>query len=100
MLGMVLGDVSVPRLVIRRAGYRPILWHLMKYYAHFDQSRIRNHVANYSDGLIDMDLPEMIRRFRGSRKIASFVSSPPSQSFHLVDSHLLFNAELTDIFNA
>jgi glucose-1-phosphate cytidylyltransferase len=32
-----------------------------------------------------MDLTEMINRFQSSGKVASFIATPPSQSFHLVD---------------
>jgi glucose-1-phosphate cytidylyltransferase len=42
-------------------------------------------LANYADGLTDMDLPLMIETFRESGKLASFVAVPPSQSFHLVN---------------
>lgn len=52
-------------------------------------------LANYADGLIDMDLPAMIHRFRESGKLASFVASPPSQSFHLVDVE--DNGEVTSL---
>jgi glucose-1-phosphate cytidylyltransferase len=148
------GEIPKPMVKI---GYRPIIWHLMKYYAHFGHkdfvlclgykgdvikefflryeewisndftlsqggkhlelenndiedwnitfvdtglnsnigqrlSAVRRYVeneemflANYSDGLIDMDLPAMIEHFRASGKIATFVATPPSQSFHLVD---------------
>ena len=170
------GEIPKPMVKI---GYRPILWHLMKYYAHFGHkdfviclgykgdvikefflryeewisndftlsqggkhlelenndiedwnitfvdtglnsnigqrlSAVRRYVeneemflANYSDGLIDMNLTAMIEHFRDSGKIATFVATPPSQSFHLVemeegghvnslrpvsDSNLLINA--------
>jgi glucose-1-phosphate cytidylyltransferase len=147
------GDVPKP---IVKIGYRPILWHVMKYYAHyghkdfilclgyradvikqffleyeewisndFTLSRggrelrleasdiedwnitfvdtglhanigerlvaVRKYVqdddmflANYSDGLTDMDLPAMIESFRASGKIGAFLAVRPSQSFHLV----------------
>jgi glucose-1-phosphate cytidylyltransferase len=42
-------------------------------------------LANYSDGLTDMDLPAMIESFRTSGKIGAFLAVRPSQSFHLVD---------------
>ena len=148
------GEIPKPMVKI---GYRPILWHLMKYYAHFGhkefilclgykadvvkqfflnyeewvsndftmtkggrEMRLENSdiedwkitfvdtglssnigqrlvavkryveddemfLANYSDGLTDLDLPTMIDIFRGSGKIASFLAARPSQSFHLVD---------------
>ena len=148
------GEIPKPMVKI---GYRPIMWHLMKYYAHFGHkdfilclgykgdvikefflryeewisndftlsaggkqlelqnndiedwnitfvdtglhsnlgqrlTAVRKYVeneemflANYSDGLIDMHLPDMIHAFHESHKIAAFVATPPSQSFHLVD---------------
>jgi glucose-1-phosphate cytidylyltransferase len=148
------GEIPKPMVKI---GYRPILWHLMRYYAHFGHTdfilclgykadvikefflryeewisndftlskggremvlenndiedwnitfvdtglhanigerlvAVRRYVqdeeiflANYSDGLTDLDLNAMIELFRGSDKVASFIAVPPSQSFHLVD---------------
>ena len=53
---------------------------------------VRSHVedeemflANYSDGLSDVDLPAMIERFKQSGKIAGFVAARPTFSLHLVD---------------
>jgi glucose-1-phosphate cytidylyltransferase len=148
------GEVPKPMVNI---GYRPILWHVMKYYAHFGHTdfvlclgyranvikefflryeewvsndftlssggreldlestdtadwrvtfvdtglhanigerllAVRKYVideevflANYADGLTDLDLPAMIETFRSSGKVAAFVAVPPSQSFHVVD---------------
>jgi glucose-1-phosphate cytidylyltransferase len=42
-------------------------------------------LANYADGLTDIDLNGMIEAFRATDKVASFLAVPPSQSFHLVD---------------
>jgi glucose-1-phosphate cytidylyltransferase len=42
-------------------------------------------LANYSDGLSDVDLPAMIEVFRESGKIACFLAVRPSFSLHLVD---------------
>ena len=42
-------------------------------------------LANYSDGLTDAHLPEMIARFKASGKIACFLSVHPPMSFHLVE---------------
>jgi glucose-1-phosphate cytidylyltransferase len=42
-------------------------------------------LANYSDGLSDVDLPAMIHAFRQSGKIACFLAVHPSFSLHLVD---------------
>jgi glucose-1-phosphate cytidylyltransferase len=147
------GEIPKPMVKI---GYRPILWHLMKYYAHFGHTdfvlclgykadvikefflryeewisndftlskggreltlenndiedwnitfvdtglhanigerltAVRRYVqdeeiflANYSDGLTDLDLNAMIDNFSASDKIASFLAVPPSQSFHIV----------------
>jgi glucose-1-phosphate cytidylyltransferase len=42
-------------------------------------------LANYSDGLTDLDLNVMIEQFKTSDRVGSFLAVPPSQSFHLVD---------------
>lgn len=137
-------------------GYRPILWHVMKYYAHFGHKdfilclghradTIKNYflnydecasndfilsgggkklellhsdihdwritfvdtgissnigqrlkaaerylegeeefLANYSDGLTDLDLNNQVEHFRQEKKIASFVCIRPNLSYHLV----------------
>ena len=156
-LGMRLREYSenVPKPMVP-IGYRPILWHVMKYYAHFghkdfilclghrgdavksyfrnydecvsndfvlsqggkhvellrsdiDDWRItfvdtgatsnigqrlkaveqhldgeREFLANYSDGLTDMPLPEQIAHFRAQDRVASFVSVQPNLSYHFV----------------
>jgi glucose-1-phosphate cytidylyltransferase len=53
---------------------------------------VRHHVenedmflANYSDGLTDVDLTEMITRFKQSGKVACFLAVPPPMTFHLAD---------------
>ena len=53
---------------------------------------VRSHVegeemflANYSDGLSDVDLPAMIEAFKQSGKVACFVAARPSFSLHLVE---------------
>ena len=155
--GMRLREYSetIPKPMVN-IGYRPILWHLMKYYAHYGHKDfilclghrgdlIRHYflnydecvsndfvlsnggrdvqlysrdmddwritfvdtglhtnvgqrlkaveeyiaddeifLANYSDGLTDLPLPEYVDEFRVKNKIASFVSVHPSQSFHVV----------------
>jgi glucose-1-phosphate cytidylyltransferase len=43
-------------------------------------------LANYSDGLSDLSLPDYLAHFRGMDKIASFLSVRPSQSFHVVSA--------------
>ena len=137
-------------------GYRPIMWHLMRYYAHFGHKEfilclgyrgdvIKNYflnyneclsndfvlrnggrdihlvnndiedwqitfvdtglnanigqrlmavrqylgddemfMANYSDGLADLDLDVYVDHFRRQEKVASFLAVKPSQSFHMV----------------
>ena len=42
-------------------------------------------LANYSDGLSDVDLPAMIETFKQSGKVACFLAVRPSISLHLVD---------------
>jgi glucose-1-phosphate cytidylyltransferase len=156
-LGMRLRDYAdnVPKPMVP-LGYRPILWHLMKYYAHFGHRdfvlclgyrgdmiknyflhyeeglsndfilseggrrrellssdiedwritfvetglssnigqrlvAVKRHVAgeefflaNYSDGLTDLPLPEQIDAFRRSDAIACFLSVKPNLSYHFV----------------
>ena len=156
-LGTRLREVSehLPKPMVK-IGYRPILWHVMKYYAHYGHKDfilclgykadvIKNYflnyneclsndftlqeggkklqllnsdihdwkitfvdtgltsnigqrfkavenyleaeevfLANYSDGLTDLVLPEMIEDFYKHDKIASFLCVKPSQSFHLL----------------
>lgn len=146
---------SVPKPMVA-IGYRPVLWHVMKYYAHYGHKEfilclgykadtiknyflnytealsndfvlteggknvellnsdiqdwkitfvdtginanigerlraIREHVAddemflaNYSDGLTDLPLPDYIDECRKRDKIASFVCVKPTHSFHIV----------------
>jgi glucose-1-phosphate cytidylyltransferase len=42
-------------------------------------------LANYADGLTDLNLSKMISTFEASERIASFLATPPAQSFHIVD---------------
>jgi len=147
---------SVPKPMVP-IGYRPILWHVMKYYAHFGHKdfvlclgyqadvikkyflnydecitndfvlskggkdlqllnqdiedwsitfvdtglssnigmrlkAVEKHLtddvflANYTDGLSDVPLAEVIEFFKQSGKIACFVSVKPKASFHLIQS--------------
>ncbi|AFY96322.1 glucose-1-phosphate cytidylyltransferase [Chamaesiphon minutus] len=156
-LGTRLREYSetIPKPMVE-IGYRPIIWHLMRYYAHFGHKDfilclgyrgdyIRNYfinyneclsndfvlsqggrniqlynndiedwtitfvdtglntnigqrlvavksylqddnvfLANYADGLSDLDLNLYLDRFYKQDKIASFLCVQPSQSFHVV----------------
>lgn len=156
-LGMRLREYSeaIPKPMVN-IGYRPILWHLMKYYAHFGhkdfilclghkgdiiKNYFRNYdeclsnnftmskggreiqmantdiddwtitfvetglnanvgqrlkavepylkgeemfLANYTDGLTDCRLPDIIEDFKRHDAIGSFLSVRPIQSFHVV----------------
>jgi glucose-1-phosphate cytidylyltransferase len=155
-LGMRIRDAEdIPKPMVH-IGYRPILWHVMKYYAHFGHKdfilclgyrsdAIKNYflnynecvsndfvlsgggknlelinsdihdwritfadtgissnigqrlkavqhylegedefLANYSDGLTDMPLPEQLEHFHQQGKIASFLCVRPNLSYHLV----------------
>jgi glucose-1-phosphate cytidylyltransferase len=53
---------------------------------------VREHVqgeemflANYSDGLTDVDLGDMIAKFKASDKVACFLAVRPPLTFHLAD---------------
>src|SRR5215470_800130 len=146
---------NVPKPMVP-VGYRPILWHVMRYYAHFGHNEfilclgykgdtIKRYfldydetvsndfvmteggrkidliasdiqdwkitfvdtgmnanvgmrlkavqplvqgdemfLANYSDGLSDLQLPSMIDYFRSKQAVACFVGVAPTQTFHLV----------------
>lgn len=155
-MGMRIRDAEdVPKPMVH-IGYRPILWHVMKYYAHFGHKdfilclgyradAIKNYflaynecesndfilsaggkrlelvssdiqdwkitfadtgvesnigqrlkavekylegeeefLANYSDGLTDLPLPEQIEHFRQQEKVASFLCVRPNLSYHMV----------------
>ncbi len=155
-LGLRIRDAEdVPKPMVH-IGYRPVLWHVMKYYAHFghkdfilclgyradaikkyfldynecasndfvlsgggkkvelfnsdiDDWRItfadtgvnsnigqrlkavEKHLdgeevflANYSDGLSDLNLPEQLQHFRQEDKVASFLCVRPNLSYHMV----------------
>jgi glucose-1-phosphate cytidylyltransferase len=155
--GMRMREYSeaVPKPMVP-IGYRPILWHVMKYYAHYGYKDfilclgykadvIKNYflhydecvsndfvlsgggkslellssdiadwritfvdtglnakigqrlkavekhlqdeevfLANYSDGLSDVNLRELVERFLQSKKLACFVSVKPRASFHMI----------------
>ena len=155
--GMRLREFSeaIPKPMVN-IGYRPILWHVMKYYAHFGHKdfilclgwkgdfikdyflrydecvsndfvlsaggrqvellssdiddwtvtfvdtgtassigqRLRaverhldgeeTFLANYTDGLTDLPLPELIDFYHEQRAAAAFVAVRPNQSFHTV----------------
>lgn len=157
--GMRMKEYSdvIPKPMVE-IGYRPILWHLMRYYAHYGHTEfilclghmgdvikkyflnyaewlsndftlthggkdltlfttdisdwtitfidtgIKSNIgerlsivrenladepvfmANYSDGLTDLCLPDYIQFFKERDKIASFLSVRPSQSFHIVET--------------
>src|SRR5690606_22133723 len=40
-------------------------------------------LANYSDGLTDLPLDEMVTKFQSTNKIASFMAARPTRSFHM-----------------
>lgn len=156
-LGMRLREYSesIPKPMVE-IGYRPILWHLMKYYAYhghkdfilclgYRGDTIKNYfldynectsndftlsrggrsidlvnrdiddwtitfvdtgrhanigqrlqavepylkdeemfLANYSDGLTDFHLPDVIENFKNREAVGSFLSVRPNQSFHIV----------------
>ena len=155
-LGLRIRDAEdIPKPMVH-IGYRPILWHVMKYYAHFGHKdfilclghradAIKNYflnynecasndfvlsgggknlelinrdiqdwsitfadtgissnigqrlravqhylegeeefLANYSDGLTDLPLPEQLDHFHQQGKIASFLCVRPNLSYHLV----------------
>ena len=53
-------------------------------------------LANYADGLSDLQLPDMIRTFKESGKIGGFLCVKPSQSFSVVSLGEGYNVEKID----
>ena len=56
-------------------------------------------LANYSDGLTDAPLPDMIERFKNSKAIGCFIAVRPPFSFHLVefdDKNAVRNFRMSD----
>jgi glucose-1-phosphate cytidylyltransferase len=157
-LGLRIRDnENIPKPMVP-IGYRPILWHVMRYYAHYDHKdfilclgygaeHIKNYflnynecvsndftlseggkklelmasdihdwkitfvdtglasnigqrlkavephlrdqpvfLANYSDGLTNLPLPEQLEHFRRQEAIASFVSVKPQISYHVISA--------------
>ena len=158
-LGMRMREYSeaVPKPMVS-IGYRPVLWHVMKYYAHyghkdfilclgykanvikeyflnynecvsndfvysqggkklqlltrdiddwnitFADTGLRSNIgerlqavkkyvaddemflANYTDGLSDLPLPNMIQHAQDRNKVAAFVGVKPNATFHIVES--------------
>src|ERR1041385_7896597 len=157
--GMRIRDAEdIPKPMVH-IGYRPILWHVMKYYAHFGHKEfilclghradvIKNYflnynecasndfvlsaggkrlelvnsdiqdwkitfadtgihaniaqrlkaikkyvdrdeefLANYSDGVTDLPLPEQLDHFHQQGKIASFLCVRPNLSYHTITLH-------------
>ena len=141
-LGARLRDYSdsIPKPMVP-IGRQPILWHLMKYYAHFGHREFilclgymgdaikqyfltgearRSHdedwkitfvdtglhasvgqrlkaveryltddevfLANYADGLSDLNLPDYLEHFGRQGRIASLLCVRPSQTFHVVSA--------------
>jgi glucose-1-phosphate cytidylyltransferase len=155
-LGLRIRDAeNIPKPMVQ-IGYRPILWHVMKYYAHYGYKdfilclgykadEVKNYflnysecasndfvlscggkqvnllssdihdwrivfadtgltsnigerlkaveqylegeetfLANYTDGLTDLPLPEQIEHFERHDKIASFLCVRPNLSYHVV----------------
>jgi len=168
-LGLRIRDAEdIPKPMVH-IGYRPILWHVMKYYAHFGHKdfilclgyrgdvikkyfleynectsndfilsrggkklellnsdihdwqitfadtginsnigqRLRaverhldgeeEFLANYSDGLTDMYLPEQLEHFHKHGKVASFLCVRPALSYHLVSLHTGESSLVSDI---
>ena len=171
--GMRLREYSeqIPKPMVP-IGYRPIVWHVMKYYAHYGHKdfilclgykadafksyflnyneclsndfilsqggkqmqllnsdiqdwritfvdtgtssnigqrlkAVEKHLqgeevflANYTDGLSDVPLPEYVDYFHEKRRIASFLCVRPSHSFHVVSAEKDIVSEIRHISNA
>jgi glucose-1-phosphate cytidylyltransferase len=66
---------------------------------------VRDHVkdeeifcANYSDGLTDVDLGDVLEKFKASGKAACFVATRPPLTYHMAD--IAPDGEVRDIYSA
>src|SRR6185503_3131520 len=57
-------------------------------------------LANYTDGLSDLPLPEYIDYFQEKQRVASFLSVKPSHSFHVVSAEQDVATEIRHINKA
>lgn len=170
-LGLRIRDAEdVPKPMVQ-IGYRPILWHVMRYYAHFGHKDfilclgykadvVKNYflnynecvsndfvmsgggrelellnsdihdwrivfadtglssnigqrlkaverylegedefLANYSDGLTDLPLPQQIDHFRKHDRVASFLCIRPNLSYHMVSLEDGSSSLVSDIYS-
>src|SRR5207247_1169514 len=67
---------TIPKSMVS-IGPRPIIWHLMKYYAHSGHTE-------FILWLTDLSLPAYLEHFRSHDKVASFLCVRPAHSFHVV----------------
>lgn len=84
-LELLTNDFSDWRMTFVDTGYSSVIGERLM--------AVRDHLAgeeyflaNYVDGLSDVNLDDVISRFKRSRKVACFVSVPPTQTFHLVET--------------
>ncbi|MBK8047662.1 MAG: glucose-1-phosphate cytidylyltransferase [Anaerolineales bacterium] len=55
-------------------------------------------MANYADGLTDLNLPDYVQEFQESDKVGSFLAVQPPQSFHVIS--IAGDGAVTDIRTA
>src|SRR6266540_1127250 len=123
-LGLRLREYSehIPKPMVN-IGYRPVLWHVMRYYAHFGHKDfvlclgykadvVKRYFLDYDetlsndfvlsgggrkvDVLTDAPLAELVEDFKRRDAVAAFVRVPPSYSFHVVgmkDEHHVSHIE-------
>jgi glucose-1-phosphate cytidylyltransferase len=81
MLGKVQEDWRIS--MIDTGTWRNIGERLMAVREHVEGEEM--FLANYSDGVTNVDLNDMTRRFRASGKVACFLAVRPPLTYHLVD---------------
>src|SRR5215468_5196456 len=90
-LGMRLRDYSetIPKPMVN-IGYRPILWYVMKYYAHFGHKdfilclghradAVKNYFLNYNECTSN----DFVLSW-GSKKLELYNSDRPNLSYHML----------------
>jgi glucose-1-phosphate cytidylyltransferase len=82
-IDLIRSDIDDWRITFVDTGLRSNIGQRLRAVQHLVEGE-EMFLANYSDGLTDMPLPEMIEAFKREAKTAAFVCAPPSQTFHVV----------------
>src|SRR6266567_531725 len=79
-------------------GGRPILWHIMKLYAHngftdfvfclgYRGNMIKEYFLNYGDGVGDVNIRKLLEFHKGHGKLATVTTITPSSRFGVIEAN-------------